>query len=167
MLIRRLTLLLFLFMGLGSGPLWSQGSTIERSWEHPMPRKHVEKKAYKPYVQEAAGQQPATERYNPWQQSRSEESYPWPALPPRPGALDYHKANTMLIDSLTNLYCLSTNYLRYLRQRNDLAMSLPKAPAKKEFAYTPEARIPEGVREQLKELYDELQTLLVQCIEGR
>ncbi|NOY05517.1 MAG: hypothetical protein GXO82_02600 [Chlorobi bacterium] len=166
MLIRRLTLLLFLFMGLGTGPLWSQGSTIERSWENPKPRKHVDKSAYKPYEKKAA-EQPATEHYNPWQQSRSAETYPWPALPQHPGALDYHEANTMLIDSLTNLYCLSTNYLRYLRQRNDLTVSLPKTPAEKEFAYTKGAHIPESVREQLKELYDELQTLLVQCIEGR
>ncbi len=166
MLIRRLTLLLFFFTILGGGLLRAQESTIEQSWEHPAPRKHVDKSTYKPFAGETTTN-PANERYNPWQQSRSVESYPWPNLPPRPGALDYHKANTMLIDSLTNLYCLSTNYLRYLRQRNDLTVSLTKTSAHKEFSYTKGAPIPESVRVQLKELYDELQTLLVQCIEGR
>lgn len=105
--------------------------------------------------------------YPAWESSRSPVSKPWPALPPAPTVADYHAANTLLIDSLQTLYCVSTNYLRALRSRNESLASAREPDARRQFNYRTQTAYPTNSKDALAFLFQELQTLLHNCVHGR
>ena len=102
--------------------------------------------------------------YTTWDKQRSPESSPWPPLPKSPTAAQYLSANGMIIDSLQNLYCLSSGYLRTLRARNEASMRGIQPLPGKDFQYYPQMR-PAG--ESPDHLYRELMQLLHDCLYGR
>jgi hypothetical protein len=73
------------------------------------------------------------------QKQQIEKQSPPPAtlsrMPANATAADYYYANNALIDTLTSMYCVSTTYLRTLRNRNEAAnVAIPKevAPPKED-----------------------------------
>lgn len=143
----------------------SQGS-IESSWKNTPKKKLIQQN-------EKANAARATKNddrvYQAWEQQRSKESNPWPYLPKSPTPQNYYKANTLVIDSLESLYCLSSNYLKSLRARNDGAYkSSPSPPPAKEFVYTPPTGKHDApIQESLSALHKELKSLLHNCVHGR
>lgn len=106
-----------------------------------------------------------------WNKERTSSSRPWPQLPEKPMSSDYYKVNTMVIDSLSRLYCVSSSYLHTLRQRNEKASSKPAVSSKdgQGFQYnqpTAAAPPPQG-HESPQALYRELTSLLDRCLHGR
>lgn len=157
------------FVFLLAGNLMSQSSpgSIQASWEKAAKNKPVE---IKPPLQQT--KQTKTGEYNPvWEKQRSAPTAPWPYLPKAPSATQYHDANTMIIDSLQTLYCLSTNYLRSLRARNESAYGATQPESKKDFQYSQppqrEMRNESIARESLSTIHEELITLLQNCVYGR
>ena len=103
-----------------------------------------------------------------WNTERSRESRPWPKLTESSTARQYFDANTAVIDSLSHLYCLSSNYLSTLRIRNQQAMQ-GREPQMDEFAYEEgEQPVPTAsARTSLHALHKELLQLLERCLIGR
>lgn len=103
-----------------------------------------------------------------WQSGRRTTQVPWPSLPAHPTVQDYHAANGLVLDSLTSLYCLSTNYLRALRARNDAGLSAQTPAGGKDFAYQQRSAAPAAsARPSLDALHRELLDLLDSCIRPR
>lgn len=148
------------------GQTISPGS-IEASWENAPRHKPVDP----PVVKKTKPVPKAPAIYPVWDARRAFESQPWPYVPKSATAAQYYAANTMIIDSLQSLYCLSTNYIRSLQARNEGAYRAIQPERKKEFQYTPEQTKPMRhesiVRESLAGIYKELQELLHNCIYGR
>ncbi len=103
-----------------------------------------------------------------WDAERSPESRPWPKLTESSSAREFFDANTAVIDSLSHLYCLSSNYLSTLRIRNQQAMQ-GREPQMDEFAYEEgEKPVPTAsARTSLHALHKELLQLLERCLIGR
>lgn len=103
-----------------------------------------------------------------WNADRSRESRPWPELTESSSAREFFDANTAVIDSLSHLYCLSSNYLSTLRIRNQQAMQ-GREPQMDEFAYQEgEQPVPTAsARTSLHGLHKELLQLLERCLTGR
>lgn len=148
----------------------SPGS-IESSWNN-APKKHVEEPTHYPKKVEHPAK--GTDAYQAWEKMRSPVSQPWPYLSKSPTPINYYNANSLIIDSLQSLYCLSTNYIRTLRSRNEGAyksMQPPPPLPKKDFQYK-DSKVPyykndAGNRESLSAFYKELQNLLQNCLYGR
>ncbi len=138
--------------------------TIEASWDR-APKSDI---PVKPKVAETR-KAPVTDAYNPpWNRERPLESRPWPVLPANPTADQVYQANKSLIDSLSNLYCLSNNYIRTLTNRNEAAYATHPASPKRDFHYSdPSATKSPHTRESLEAVYKELNGLLEQCLYGR
>lgn len=103
-----------------------------------------------------------------WGSERSRESRPWPQLTESSPARDIFDTNTAVIDSLSHLYCLSSNYLSTLRIRNRQAMQ-GREPQMDQFAYTEgEQPVPTAnARTSLHALHKELLQLLERCLMRR
>jgi hypothetical protein len=141
--------------------------TIEHSWKRAAQEVRTTPPAHR-YVAPHP-RQVEQQRATAWDAARSPETRPWPMLPPDPGPKDYHAVNTAVIDSLSQLYCLSPGYVTTLRVRNDEAYHGAPAGREREFSYTqsgpPAAR--EANRPSLQALYKELLQLLDRCLVGR
>jgi hypothetical protein len=93
---------------------------------------------------------------------------PWPGAPRAGRAHNLREENTMLIDSLAGLYCLSSSYIAGLRQRNDVTQPSPVTPAGKDFQYKKEAPVPAATgQESADALHRELLLLLERCLNSK
>ncbi|MCB2204416.1 hypothetical protein KQI65_06665 [bacterium] len=103
-----------------------------------------------------------------WDASRSEKSRPWPKLTSSSTAKEYFDANAAVIDSLSHLYCLSSNYISTLRIRNQQAMQ-DRDPQLDEFDYEEgQQPVPSAdARMSVQALHKELMQLLERCLVGR
>ena len=162
------TALLLLFALAYTSSAQTSPGSIQASWDKSTKAKQAEMKPA-PTVQRTAKK--SDQAYTSWEKQRVSESQPWPYLPKTPTSQQIFSANTMVLDSLQNLYCLSTNYLRSLRARNDAAYRASQPEQKKDFHYTPPAqqsvRNETVIKESLSALHKELMQLLNNCIYGR
>lgn len=159
-------LMLLLFASvITQGRAQTHEGTIESSWEaRSGTREYV---TQPPPPVRSAPERPDT--YTTWNRVRSMESRPWPQLPKNPTGSDYYQANSALIDSLANLYCLSSNYVRTLRNRNE-SLERPLPPLRRDFSYTESEhrQVRSGyARQSYESLYKELLLLLDQCLYGK
>jgi len=159
------------FLGVFTLHAQNRNGSIEDSWER-APKEIKEKPVEQHYQQhETAVQKNSVEPYPIWDKPRSSLSRPWPYIPENPTKKDYFSANSVLIDSLTNLYCLSTNYIKSLSNRNNVGLAPPPPPpTRKDFSYKqsePPAKGTIQASESLEALYKELLQLLDQCLYGR
>jgi hypothetical protein len=149
-----------------------QDGTIQSSWERAASVAPVERVT--PSVPARQYRQPQTERstpVSPWKQGRDSDSRPWPALSSTSTPRDYFDANTVVIDSLARLYCLSSNYIGTLRIRNEQAMQ-GFEPQVRDFNYQRDAAATGGQptghgRQSVRMLHKELLQLLDRCLVGR
>jgi len=147
----------------------SRKGTVEASWDNAVYGDPIrtapatpERDVVPPRMHEAPG---ATA----WDVKRSGMTRPWPVLPANPTFRDYHYANTMVIDSLSHLYCLSPGYVTTLRSRNDGAWQAVPEGKERDFNYNDSGRhsTREANRPSLQALYKELLQLLDRCLAGR
>ncbi len=103
-----------------------------------------------------------------WGAQRSGTSRPWPKLTTSSTATEYFEANTAVIDSLSRLYCLSSNYISTLKIRNSQAMQ-GRTSNLKDFSYEEgqAPAVPVSARSTLQALHKELMQLLERCLIGR
>jgi|GEM_PF-1243380 len=142
--------------------------TIEASWERAESRTRVTHERRPSEDYRSMETQRSDQRGNVWDTGRTPESRPWPKLPEHPGAHDYFEANTALIDSLNNLYCLSANYIQTLQTRNNDAIHSPEGVEPRQFTYDAARKTDiESYRVSLQALHKELQQLLDRCLTGR
>ncbi len=159
------TLLLTLFFlpspGFGQG---NEG-TIEASWNRakssPPPAERVVIQAPRREVRESAEY-----RTEAWDSHRRAASRPWPVLSSHPTAQEYYDVNTAVIDSLSHLYCLSSNYIGTLRIRNQQALQ-GKEPQLRQFDYDGKPAAASSGQPSLQALHKELLQLLERCLVGR
>ncbi len=143
--------------------------TVEASWKRaaqgesmsPSYRVQEQSKTVAPRVE--------APRATAWDEKRSAETRPWAALPANPTPRDYHSVNTVVIDSLSHLYCLSPGYVTTLRSRNEEAFQGGATAREREFSYSEGGRAVtrETNRPSLQALYKELMQLLDRCLAGR
>jgi hypothetical protein len=146
---------------------FSQGNegTIEASWNRakssPPPAERVVVTSPRKEVRENAGN-----HAHAWDSQRSHASRPWPALSSHPTAREYYDVNTAVIDSLSHLYCLSSNYIGTLRIRNQQALQ-GKEPQMRQFDYDGKPAAASSGQPSLQALHKELLQLLDRCLVGR
>jgi hypothetical protein len=113
------------------------------------------------------------DQYPDWDKRKASEAKAWPAQAKVGAPRDYQTANTQLIDSLSSLYCLSSNYIAMLRHRNEsVRPAAPSAPPLREFTYTaPQGqettRKPASGQESPDALNRELLQLLERCLSNK
>lgn len=163
------TALLTMFLLPMTAASQSDEGSIEASWERaaakPAPRAE---RILSPPSQSSEESEDMEYTRTIWDAERSDESRPWPQLAEDSPAHDFFDANTAVIDSLSQLYCISSNYLSTLRIRNQQAMQ-GREPQKDEFAYQEReqpVQTPSG-RTSLHALHKELLQLLERCMSGR
>lgn len=145
----------------------SQGNegTIEASWNRatstPPPAERVVVTPPRKEVSENAEY-----RVHAWDSQRNAASRPWPALSSQPTAREYYDVNTAVIDSLSHLYCLSSNYIGTLRIRNQQALQ-GKEPQMRQFDYDGKPAAGSSGQPSLQALHKELLQLLDRCLVGR
>ena len=144
--------------------------SIEESWmsapkEKTPPARQSTQQSAQPFLQ-------TDRQYRAWDRRVEGTDRTWTPRKPAvtvPG--DYYTSNGQLIDSLTTLYCLSSNYLTTLRNRNEAARSgvVPAAPTPRDFHYQQSVpgHTPIPGRESPEALHKELLQLLEQCLYGR
>ena len=110
-----LLLTMFLLPSLSFG----QGNegTIEASWNR-APSQPAERIVTPPPPAPAPKTGDMSYTKTAWESQRANTSRPWPALSANPTMKEYFDVNTAVIDSLSHLYCLSSNYIGTLRIRN-------------------------------------------------
>ena len=111
-------------------------------------------------------------QYQAWEHRAQESQKTWTQKSqPIPMSRDYYTTNSRLIDSLSTLYCLSSNYLTTLRNRNEATRSgVPASPPQpKDFSYQQSVQEHTALpgRESPEALHKELLQLLDQCLYGR
>ncbi len=144
----------------------SSDNSIEASWERaetPAPQR--------PYVQPAPQPQKSDGlkyQETAWGSKRSKSSRPWPKLTSSSTVKEYFDANNAVIDSLSNLYCLSTNYVSTLRIRNQQSMQ-GRDSQLRDFNYEEgqQSVPPSTARTSVQALHKELMQLLERCLIGR
>ena len=159
--------LIFAYLGSNRSQAQSHDGSIEDSWNRAA-------REPKPLPLDTRRQSPPPEtreqqRYTTWERIRPEQSRPWPFLPKNPSTDQYYTANKALIDSLSNLYCLSANYITTLTNRNEAAMRPASTPqVKKDFHYDSgtDMRRQSPPSESLDALHKELMQLLDRCLYG-
>ncbi|MFA6233693.1 MAG: hypothetical protein WC824_05805 [Bacteroidota bacterium] len=158
-----LVLALFLIPSLSFG----QGNegTIESSWNRPSSAPAERVVSPPRAVVKSSGEDMDYSR-NTWDRGRSESSRPWPKLSSNPTTQEYYDVNTAVIDSLSHLYCLSSNYIGTLRIRNQQAMQM-KDPQMRQFAYDGKPVAASSGQPSLQALHKELMQLLDRCLVGR
>lgn len=144
----------------------SRDGSIEESWmSAPKERPPAARQPEQPFLQ-------PDRQYRAWDRRAEQTEKTWTPRKPVvavPG--DYYTSNGRLIDSLATLYCLSSNYLVTLRNRNEASRAgvLPASPLPKDFHY--QQPVPEHTpipgRESPEALHKELLQLLEQCLYGR
>jgi hypothetical protein len=143
----------------------SRDGSIGDSWLNTPKEKPAATKADQPFLQ-------PDKQYKAWDQRPQEPARTWtPKKQPAPLSGDLYSSNSRLIDSLTTLYCLSSNYLSTLRNRNEATRGTVPTPLPqpKDFSYqqsAPEQKPLPG-RESPEALHKELMQLLEQCLYGR
>lgn len=165
-LISSLAVLLFLPL-LASAQ--SNDGSIEASWDRAASERPV--KVERPVVPSpapAAKSEGLKYTNTAWDAQRSGTSRPWPKLSASSTAKDYFDTNTAVIDSLSRLYCLSSNYISTLRIRNTQAMQ-GRVSTLKDFNYEEgqAPATPASARSTLHALHKELMQLLERCLIGR
>jgi len=146
----------------------SKDNSIEASWN----------RASTPSVQKPRVQHPAPVpvpesdglEYDKttWDATRSHASRPWPKMTATSTVKEYFDANNVVIDSLSRLYCISTNYISTLRIRNQQAMQ-GRGTQLRDFNYEgDQPPLPASSdRASMQALYKELIQLLERCLVGR
>jgi hypothetical protein len=108
--------------------------------------------------------------YPSWDASGPAPAATWPGpSAAAPTGRNLAGTNSALIDSLSNLYCVSSTFITSLRNRNELARgAVAPAAAGKDFQYktAPAVEIPTGT-ESADALHRELLLLLERCLYGR
>lgn len=152
--------------------------TVAESWDNASPAS-AEKASVVPLQKTAETVGSDT---SPWNKQRRPESRAWPALSTNATGGDYFKANTMVIDSLARLYCLSSNYLETLRKRNEQAAGTTNdhGSSRRDFNYNSASpattgsyqsssgnKSAVGNKSSLQVIYKELNGLLDRCLHGR
>jgi len=130
---------LLLFAMVASNAAFAQNheESIEESWN----KATKESAAQKPPVK--AMESDASREAYKWQKGENKEEgtvqetqtmqpNAWPYLPENATAADFYRVNNSLIDSLTNMYCVSAAYIRTLRNRNESAKVQAPPPAQME-----------------------------------
>jgi hypothetical protein len=145
-------------------------NSIEASWERaatksPVPRQRVQPPP--PPVQDARSEGMEYGK-TAWDDGRKESARPWPTLSATSTAKEYFDANAAVIDSLSSLYCLSSNYIVTLRMRNQQSMQ-GEDPQLRDFNYEGEQQPapPASARPSVQALHKELMQLLERCLIGR
>ncbi|MBL0175818.1 MAG: hypothetical protein IPP94_11215 [Ignavibacteria bacterium] len=151
----------------------AQDGSYEKSWNNAGSEKKAEPMQR---VTPAPARQGEKATYPVWDKARQSDVKPWrpaPSAQPAPAPRGYYGENRMLIDSLSNLFCLSTSYLRSLTNRNEAARLSAVAPPPErdpnDFQYRnePADRKRPQMVDPLATLNSELQRLLEQCLYGR
>jgi hypothetical protein len=170
---------------LASASASAQDGSIEKSWGKSSSEKKTEP-MQRTTPSPAPQQRGDKDSYPTWDKTRQSDIKPWrtqntpPATPLQQQsaapARGYYSQNKMIIDSLGNLFCLSSSYLRSLTNRNEAGRTFeapaPKTPDTKQgdFQYRgdspTEAKKPQ-LADPLAALNTELQRLLEQCLYGR
>jgi hypothetical protein len=146
----------------------SRDGSIEDSWKNPSKDTAPVTRQDQPFLQ-------GDKQYRNWDQKPQEPPRTWNQQPKKasPPAMsrDMYSSNAQLIDSLSTLYCLSSNYLTTLRNRNEASRGTvqPMPTPPRDFSYqqrTTEQKPLPG-RESPEALRKELLQLLDQCLYGR
>ena len=144
----------------------SREGSIGDSWNSaPREKSTVDTKQPQPFLQ-------GEKQYRAWEHRVEETQRTWTTKPQQsPIPRNQQSTNSQLIDSLSTLYCLSSNYLATLRNREEASrMTVPSAPSRpKDFSYQqgPPDYKPLPGRESPEALHKELLQLLEQCLYGR
>ena len=163
--------------------LHAQDGSIEKSWN----KAQTEKKSEPMQRATPAPATPRVERdsYPTWDKKRESDTKPWrqqnappqQTLPQQQSApvRGYYAQNKIMIDSLSNLFCLSSSYIRSLTNRNEAGRTV-ETPVQKtpetrqgDFQYRGDAAETKTpvLADPLAALNTELQRLLEQCLYGR
>jgi hypothetical protein len=169
-----------------AGSASAQDGSIEKSWGKSSSEKKAEP-MQRATPAPAPQQRGDKDSYPTWDKTRQSDIKPWRQQNAAPQqqyqqqqqsaapARGYYAQNKMMIDSLTNLFCLSSSYIRSLTNRNEVGRTF-EAPAPKstdakqgDFQYRGDAvetKKPQ-LADPLAALNTELQRLLEQCLYGR
>jgi hypothetical protein len=156
-----LTMFLLPSLSFGQG---NEG-TIEASWNR-APSAPTERVVTPPAPAKKSETRDMSYTKTAWESQRTNASRPWPALSANPTAKEYFDVNTAVIDSLSHLYCLSSNYIGTLRIRNQQAMQ-SKEPSMRQFDYDGKPVPASSGQPSLQALHKELLQLLDRCLVGR
>ncbi|MDT8324244.1 MAG: hypothetical protein RRA94_09040 [Bacteroidota bacterium] len=143
-------------------------NSIEASWERAATTPPVERRVQPTPPAPKVDDKGMEYGSSAWDASRKETSRPWPTLSTSSTAKEYFEANTAVIDSLSRLYCISSNYITTLRIRNQQSMQ-GDDPQLRAFSYEG-ARRPAPTAEarpSVQALHKELMQLLERCLVGR
>ncbi len=145
-------------------------NSIEASWERAATKSPVQQQRVQPPpppVQNVHREGMEYEK-TAWDDGRKESPRPWPTLTATSTAKEYYDANVAVIDSLSHLYCLSSNYISTLRIRNQQSMQ-GEDPQLRDFNYEGERQPAPAAsaRPSVQALHKELMQLLERCLIGR
>ncbi len=156
-------LTLFLLPSMSYGQ--SNDGSIEASWNRSSSAP-AERVVYPPPPAAKSTGSEAGYTKTAWETQRTGPSRPWPTLSARPTTQEYFDVNTAVIDSLSHLYCLSSNYIGTLRIRNQQALQ-SKEPRLRQFDYDGKPTAASSGQPSLQALHKELLQLLDRCLVGR
>ncbi|MBE0644653.1 MAG: hypothetical protein IH600_11285 [Bacteroidetes bacterium] len=159
-----LTMFLLPSLSFGQG---NEG-TIEASWNRPHSTPPPVERVVTPPPPAANADVRYMEYTKPaWDSKRTNASRPWPALSANPTVKEYFDVNTAVIDSLSHLYCLSSNYIGTLRIRNQQALQSKGPQQMRQFDYDGKPAPSNSGTPSLQVLHKELLQLLERCLVGR